>query len=318
MRHKTFRRFINPRHAANYLSTKLSDLIALHSKNSEFIGISENRSASEYGDYVSFVARAVANPSIFSEFKSHPSYRAVLEHVTPELGEQYLAIINEQNPDFIDAIDRFKINDRIGTPITHSYAGIGTVSPATLRYIKVASDLKTYFGSDIGKQIAEIGVGYGGQLLINDQVFKVKQYHLYDLPPVLNLVERYLESHILNCSYKMMTLNQSSGDDRYDLVISNYAFSELPSQLQCKYIEKVLSKSSKGYLTMNSGVLGSVIGGNQLSVDDLRKALPSFEVFAEAPITAPNNYVIVWGRNSPRADLGGFGSPLRAPRDRSA
>src|SRR5271170_3155117 len=47
-----------------------------------------------------------------------------LEHVTPEQGEEYLAVIEEQSPAFFDQFERFKINDLVGTPITHSYSRI--------------------------------------------------------------------------------------------------------------------------------------------------------------------------------------------------
>jgi hypothetical protein len=39
----------------------------------------------------------------------------------------------------------------------------------------------------------------------------------------------------------------------YDLVISNYAFSELPRDVQINYVKSVLAPSKRGYLTMNSG-----------------------------------------------------------------
>ena len=278
----------NPRRAANYLARKL------RSRPADFKQ-SCLQSSESITDYVLFVIKATTDYRIFSRFKSDPAYREMLEHVTPEQGEKYLAIIKNQSPEFFDQFDRFKINDLVGNPIMHSYPGIGTISPTTARYVKVASDLQKYFGFDIGKKIVEIGVGYGGQLLINDQVFKMKEYHLYDLPPVLRLVERYLESHVLNCAYKTSTLNQNSGDERYDLAISNYAFSEFPSQLQCKYIEKILVNSSKGYLTMNSGRKGSLSTLDKLSVDDLRRKLPPCEIFEECPLTREENYIIVWG-----------------------
>jgi len=259
-------------------------LTARAQQEDDFVGIPENRSASEYSDYVPFVKKAVRDSRVFSRFKSDPSYRKALEHVTPEQGEQYLAVIKEQSPEFFDQFDRFKINDLVGSPITHSYPGIGIISPTTLRYVKVASDLEKYFGFDVGKKIVEIGGGYGGQLLINDQIFKVKEHHLYDLLPVNSLVERYLEAHILNCAYKCSTLNRNSGDEHYDLAISNYAFSELPSQLQHKYIDKILANSSKGYMTMNDKL-----------DDDLRRKLPPFEIFDERPLTMQGNYIIVWG-----------------------
>jgi phospholipid N-methyltransferase len=107
----------------------------------------------------------------------------------------------------------------------------------------------------------------------------------------------YLESHILNFAYKTTTLNQHQGDVNYDLVISNYAFSELPSQLQIRYIEKILSRSKRGYLTMNTGKTDASRDQNKLTLEDLRGYLPEFEVLNEVPLTSPNNYLIVWGRN---------------------
>src|SRR5262249_29730903 len=158
----------------------------------------------------------------------------------------------------------------IGRPLTSFYPGIGLISPTTLRYMKVAADLRGLFGPDLGKSIAEIGVGYGGQLLVNDSEFSMQRYDLFDLEPVLRLVERYLESHLLNCAYQTSTLNQHLGEKAYDLVISNYTFSELPSQLQRKYIEKVLASAKKAYLTMNSGTSASAFQNDKLSLAELR------------------------------------------------
>jgi hypothetical protein len=285
---KALRGIRDPRRAVSYISDRLRKL---RSREDDLVGSLWGSNSS----YILFVTRAREDFRIFSRFKSDPSYRAILEHVTPEQGEKYLAVIKEQSPAFFDEFDLFKINDLVGGPLTHSYPSIGKISPTTLRYVKVASDLQKYFGPTIGKKIVEIGVGYGGQLLINDQIFKIKEYHLYDLPPVLSLVERYLEEHVLNCAYKTSTLNQNSGDEHYDLAISNYAFSELPSRLQCKYIDKILANSSRGYLTMNSGREGSVFTVDKLSVDVLRRKLPPFEIVEENPLTGQNNFVVVWG-----------------------
>jgi len=261
----------------------------------EYIGTLLNRSDSDNGSYVRFVQSAVLDYKKFKNFKRHPDYQAILEHVTEQEGQKYLDIIKNDSPELLNSINKFRDNDLVGGSLTYDYPEIANISPSTLRYIKVASDLKKYFGNEIGQKIAEIGVGYGGQLLINDKIFDIKSYHLFDLLPVLSLVSKYLESHILNCAYKLFTLNQHSGDELYDLVISNYAFSELPSQLQIKYIEKIISKSKKGYLTMNSGFENSAFTNNKLSFNDLKKLLPPFEVVSEDPITADNNYIIIWG-----------------------
>lgn len=262
----------------------------------KYIGIIGNRSVSDNGSYISCVQEAVQNARAFASFKHDKRYRAILEHVTKKQGDVYLEIIKQESPFLITQIDDFKDNDLIGGSITYDFQDIGHISPSTLRYVKVVSDLMNLFGEKIGGYVAEIGVGYGGQLLVADKVFNFKKYDLFDLPPVLSLASKYIESHILNGTYQTITLNQHQGDVDYDLVISNYAFSELPSKLQHKYVKKILSKAKRGYLTMNSGQPDSIFQDDKLSLNELRQLLPKFEVLPERPLTARGNYLIVWGR----------------------
>jgi putative sugar O-methyltransferase len=275
---------------------KLRWKIYLKFSQVDFVGAIGNRSVSDTGPYVASVKKALSNYRNFTKFKLDPRYQTILEHCSQEQGKAYLELIKKESPELIKNIELFKENDLIGGSTTYEYEGIGLVSPSTLRYIKVTSDIKNIFGEEIGDRIAEIGVGYGGQLLIADKVLKFKEYELFDLPPVLNLASKYIESHTLKSAYKITTLNQQRGDIYYDLVISNYAFSELPSKLQIKYIEKVLSKSKRGYLTMNSGKENSAFKDDKLSLSDLIKYLPLFEIIEEMPLTSRNNYIIVWGR----------------------
>lgn len=289
---KIVKAIASPQLAINVISIKIRQKFGVK----EFVAASENRSESEGGLYVAFVQRAISSYKVFANFKRHPSYQQILEHVDQAGGQAYLDIIKTEYPHLLSLIDAFKDNDIVGNPITFPYPETGRISPSTLRYIKVTGDLEKFFGKDLGEKIVEIGVGYGGQLLINDRLFKITEYHLFDLPPVLCLVSKYLESHILNTSYVLNTLNQCNGNDTYDLVISNYAFSELPSQLQLMYIKKVLSKAQKGYLIMNSGLESSAYKSKHLSLDQLRALLPPFQVLSETPETAFGNYVIVWGQ----------------------
>lgn len=263
----------------------------------EFVGAVGNRSASDDGSYIVAVKEAVKSYEAFCNFKRDPRYQAILEHVNAYQGMEYLEIIKKNSPSFLDNINLFKDNDIIGNPNTFYFKDIGLMSPTTLRYMKVASDLKNLFGEDIGENIAEIGVGYGGQLLVSDKVLKFKQYDLFDLPPVLELTSKYLECHILNNSYNTYTLNKHPGNKQYDLVISNYAFSELPTKLQIMYISKIMSKSKRGYLTMNSGKSNSAFQENKLMMNDLIQLLPKFEIIDEQPNTHPGNYIIVWNKN---------------------
>lgn len=263
-----------------------------------FIGAEGNRSDSDDGSYVAFVERAVANESVFRRFRCDKVYRETLEHASFEDGLACLDIIKRKAPQFLTSIGEVRDNDLVGAPLVYDYAGCGILGPTTLRYLKVAADLFWLFGGTPGRRIVEIGVGYGGQLLVSDRLFAIDVYELIDLPPVLELAARYLESHVLNCGYQTSTLNRKTGEDTYDLAISNYAFSELPGHIQRKYIEKILITSKRGYLTMNSGLGKTDRSRGKLSLDDLRNALPPFEVLPEEPLTGPENYIIVWGHQS--------------------
>ena len=267
-------------------------------KTKRFVGAEGNRSDSDDGSYVAFVERAVEDESLFGRFRRDKVYRETLEHASFEDGLACLEVIKRKAPQFLDLIGRVRDNDFVGSPLVYEYPGYGVIGPTTLRYLKVAADLFWLFGETPGRRIVEIGVGYGGQLLVSDRLFAINLYELIDLPPVLQLAARYLESHVLNCAYQTSTLNRKAGEDSYDLAISNYAFSELPGHIQRKYIEKILISSKRGYLTMNSGLGKTDRSRGKLSLDDLRNALPTFEVLPEEPLTGPENYIIVWGHQS--------------------
>lgn len=271
-------------------------LLSLISYN-EYSGVIGNRSASDNGKYLSAVRGALKSYSKFSNFKRHPFYRQVLEHITKELGEDYLKIVMEENPQFLEdpVLMGLRRNDDVGNPIKYTYPQVGEISPTTLRYIKVASDLQIHFGDDLGSDIVEIGCGYGGQFLVLDQLFEINRYKMFDLPLVCELISKVIESYTINGSYCTTTLNQYQ-PGKVDLVISNYAFSELPRKIQLMYVKKVLSKSSKGYLTMNSGKRRGVSEAfRKLSLKELKEVLPDCEVIEEHPLSSPFNYIILWG-----------------------
>lgn len=206
--------------------------------------------------------------------------------------------MKSRNDGFLEkALKSVLLSDEVGNPRKSYYEEVSmTLSPTTLRYVKVASDIRLLFGGDIDRT-AEIGCGYGGQCLVNDQLLGVKSATLFDLPVVNDLIERYLESFLLQGSYKTTTINRIEYDS-YELVISNYAFAELPGELQIRYIEKVLSSSQRGYLTMNSGRGGAFDKiSRKLNISELKDKLPRFEVIEEKPLTYEYNYIIVWGHN---------------------
>jgi len=265
----------------------------IKTKFKNFGTIKRLRSESDNGLYLNTVKEATQNEKKFNNFKSNQFYKGILEHVTYEYGLDYINII-KKDTDLLDKINDFLVNDEIGNPTRYFYDDLKTkISPSTLRYIKVASDIKKLFKDEINN-IIEIGSGYGGQYLILDQIQKINHYTLVDLYDVTKLIEKYLECHLLNSSYETKTINQITGHKPYDLVISNYAFSELPSETQIKYIEKVLLNSKNGYLTMNSGIEKSDFK-KHLSLEELKKYLKGSIILEEQPNTSEGNYILVWG-----------------------
>ena len=259
----------------------------------KFVSIKSLRSESENGLYPIAVEEALTNKKKFNNFKSNIFYQNVLEHVNYTQGLEYLNII-KKNSNLINNIDKFLINDQIGNPKKYYYDELKTkISPTTLRYIKVASDIKKIFRDEI-TNIVEIGCGYGGQYLILDQVMKINHYTLMDLHDVNKLIEKYLEHHLLNSSYETKTINQLQSNKQFDLVISNYAFSELPPQTQISYIKKILLKSKNGYLTMNSGKENSPFK-KHLSLEEIKNYIKDITIIEEEPNTSEGVYIIIWG-----------------------
>lgn len=253
------------------------------------------RSESDDGYYLYIINQAVLNKNKFKNFKQQPIYMKILEHVSYDQGKEYIKYIIKNDKILLEKIDVFLKNDEIGNPRRYFYNELNKIiSPTTLRYIKIASDIKKIFKDKINN-IVEIGCGYGGQFLILDKILKINNYLLIDLHDVNKLIEKYLECHLLNSAYETKTINKMTYDKSYDLVISNYAFSELPTETQLIYIKKILINSKNGYMIMNSGSKESNFKKNHLSVEEIKNYIPSIQILEEEPNTEPNNFIIVWG-----------------------
>ena len=88
-----------------------------------------------------------------------------------------------------------------GGGVIYDYSPIGKISPSTLRYIKVLSDLILYFGNLDNLRICEVGVGYGGQARIINSIFTPHSYDFVDLNAVLLLAQKYLSNYTIKEIY---------------------------------------------------------------------------------------------------------------------
>jgi hypothetical protein len=251
--------------------------------------IARPTSCSDTHSYNSFCQNASENSEIFSNFRTNEVYRGILEHVSMEQGRDYLNVILQQDPEILTHLQAFKKNDSLGNPLLYSYDKTGMISPTTLRYIKVASNLMQLFGSSLdGGSIIEIGGGYGGQCRILSELVKYKNYTIVDLPGPLALTKKYLETlNVPNVTFK--TFDEDLNEDFYDLVISNYAYTECTQEMQEKYDREILSRSKNGYFTCaDQGSSKPDFLGR------IQKFGIQYEIMDENPKTGASNYCLIW------------------------
>jgi putative sugar O-methyltransferase len=254
----------------------------------------EKTSASEHQEGFLAVCRLAARcDSVFRVFKRNRHYRAVLEHVSEEQGREYLKVIEEEDEELPKYVSKFQENDLQGSPITFDY-DIGRFSPTTLRYVKVLADLRNIFGDLSGLDICEIGAGYGGQCKIVSDVFSVASYTIIDLETVIPLIRKYLERlGVRNVVY--LTQDKITEGIEFDLVVSNYAFSECIRRVQDHYLDKILKKAQRGYLTCNyDGATNETSPYNKEEIVERISENHIVRILDEKPRTAPMNFILVW------------------------
>jgi putative sugar O-methyltransferase len=268
-------------------------LLRKFSKSFFFRYITKHRlSTSISDDYVftNFCKKAASNTETFKNFRSNEIFRTILEHTSPELGDEYLRVILDNSHDY-KFISKFVVNDDVGMPEKHLYGKFGFISPSTLRYVKVLSDLKLKFGDLNGKKIVEIGGGYGGQARVLFLEFMNLDYTIIDLPEVLLLINKFTESANLNSG----KLNLFSALDfptiKSDLVISNYAFSELIREHQIEYLNKIINNSDRGYITYNNI---NPLEFQSLTIEEFSKFKSNCLIESEMPESWPGNKIVSW------------------------
>lgn len=275
------------------LPFRLRNLLRRRWKKLSLFSNSSYQSDSEVTFYELAVREIISRRRSFYRFRRFFDYREILEHVDYELGLAYLRKIQSISPIMLEQYSGFKANDVLGKPRTYQFPMVGRTSPTTLRYVSVAAEIERLFPNKDIKKVVEIGAGYGGQALILRKTLNFLSYSIFDLPNVQILIAKYLSAHeVDNVTFPDVHELDSLSSD---LVISNYAFSELPRNLQEIYLNRILRYSKNGYLLMNSGrsnLTGRSIG--KLSVQEITEAIPNVEILDEEPLTGPDNYLLIW------------------------
>lgn len=258
-------------------------------------------SITDNNSYPAFCYAASKEPELLKDFRRNPIYTEVLEHVLEQEGQIYLDVIARSQAKFTAADwDNFLKNDTLGNPRTFSYNIDGrmlSASPTTLRYAKVLSDILALYDTEKIRSIAEIGIGYGGQCrLLTSHLKTLEHYHLIDLPEVLELAKKYL-SQLSASPLEFVDGTKLDTDIAADLVISNYAFSELIPEVQEIYLNHVILHAKAGYITYNP------LAYNQFgsySAEQLLNKIPGSYIIPEEPLTFPGNCIIVWSSSGNR------------------
>lgn len=241
----------------------------------------------DYNSYLKVCKEAVENDEVFKDFKRHSDYTPILEHITFSQGLSYLEEIKQNSPYLLKYINRFATNDNYGNPYIYYYGELGiSISPTTLRYIKVLADLMSLFGCLNSIDIIEIGGGYGGQCKIIYNWVKPKSYTLIDLPEVLALSEKYLKQQ--NIGTIILRNIDDPEEIHYDLCISNYAFTEIGRNYQNFYAEKIIKNSDKGYITCN------FIVSENLTKEEIFALKLNHTIYPEKPLTGDGNLIYTW------------------------
>jgi hypothetical protein len=200
---------------------------------------------------------AATDPELFACFRQLDYITRIIEPWETGGGDDQMAILSKELIDdlqlqsgFWEDWVRCLPNDQVGMPRFITLPGLGEVSPYTLRYLKIAYDLRSLFGSLDGLDIVELGGGFGGQCAVLTRLFKWRSYTLIDLPEVLLLAEKYLKTLGIN-SVQFAKDETQVGANPIGLFLSNYAYSELNLELRLRYRDSLMMRAERGFMLWN-------------------------------------------------------------------
>lgn len=214
-----------------------------------------------YDQYRTFV-KATTMLRDLTEFKASPTYRAILEHVSPEIGNKFLEAIETKSRISRAALRAYcNRNDSLGKPQLYPFGPDFEASPSSLRYVYHAHLILSH-AKQLGLaaiNMLEIGGGYGGLYLALDMFsslydITVMSYTIVDLPEVLEL-QRQVAAALKVATPLTLLPSTTFGADyahRDAFLTSNYCFSTLPKELQKKYQEILFPKVAHGFIAWNA------------------------------------------------------------------
>lgn len=192
-----------------------------------------------------------------ARFRRNSAVRNIVETVGPVEGRFYANRIRQWDQSWLEH-PQVESVDRWGDPIRWPSLLLGTThsfSPTTLRYLATALWLSRN-GLKPGMSITEIGVGFGGLAAMNGIVSNAIT-KLVDLPAVEDAALVMLEENGLG----VHGISRADTSHPADFFISNYAFTELNTELQDFYFDQFIQPASHGMIISNSSIFAESIKG---------------------------------------------------------
>lgn len=252
---------------------------------------------SDNGSYPEFSRLASEDDEVFKLFRRHPSYTTVLEHVSDDIAKKYYknikdtyGLLDEQIFNFCEKLHY------VGSPyLVKLFPNIPPISTTALRYLNTGLQIKSTIATDNIENVIEIGPGYGGQAVILNELLNIKNYSFVDLKEVNLLIEKFISHSNVDFIPKYYSL-EDKFNEQYDLIISNFAFSELPRKLQNVAMKKILTKANNGFMIMNSHNFNKDY--NFFTKEELLSRLSNAKFIDEIPNTSPRgkNYTVTFSK----------------------
>jgi hypothetical protein len=216
-----------------------------------------------YSKYQAYV-KAITGLRDLSSFKRSNTYREILEHVSPELGEAFFAALEKTPISRADLRAFCMKNDSVGKPLLHSFGPDFEASPTSLRYAFHAHLVLAYLrrlGSPEPVPVIEVGGGYGGLYVAIDTFaplygVKIASYTIIDLPEIIELQRQYTGLLPTQTPLTLLSAETYGADAEAApssaFLVSNYAFSELAEEHRKGYERALFPKLQHGFLAWNS------------------------------------------------------------------
>jgi len=138
-----------------------------------------------------------------------------------------------------------KINDSFGKPEKHVFNDL-ECSPTSLKYILHSLLFYDFIckHSLNNLNIIEIGGGYGGLCFIMRKIFdllnvNISSYTIFDRIEASLLQKKYLDN--LETDVNVCQIDNMNNIKNNSVLISSYAFSEIPDNLQDQYIKEIFN-----------------------------------------------------------------------------